>query len=1109
MDGAPGARPASSRARTGASLPIGLTGSYETTNYDLTLMVMPRSELCFRLSYPTERFARESIDQLMRHFLVVLDGMASGKYPVVAELPLLPALERQQQLIEWNATARAYPHDRCIHELFEEQARLRPDAVAVVYEDIEVTYAELNRRANQLAHQLIASGVGPEVRVGLCMERSAQMVIGLLGILKSGGCYVPLDPEYPEARLEYMVAQSGCRVVLSEQHLMADVPLLSTMKVLPLDAEFHTALFGAYGEADIEVADSGVCPTSLAYVIYTSGSTGQPKGSAVTHRNISRLTHNEFIDYGSVRTMLCAASASFDAFTFELWGALLHGGRCVMTASGRGSFSELGRLLDRQAVDCAWLTASLFNQQIVRAPESLKSLKWLVVGGEALSIEHIRQALRQLPRTKLVNGYGPTENTTFSCTYVIGEEALAGRTTVPIGRPIGNTQAYVLGPRGEVVPVGVVGELYLGGAGLARGYLGQAGLTAEKFVPSAFAQTPGERLYRTGDLVRYLPEGELEFLGRVDHQVKVRGFRIELGEIESAVRRHAAVREAVVLAREDQPGVRSLVAYVVVTEEAREGRDLQLSLLEHLGGLLPDYMVPAAFVLLEALPLTVNKKVDVAALPKPDDSAYARGTYEAPETALEKALAQLWKENLGLQKVGTGDNYFSIGGDSIRSISLVAAANKRGLRFRVKDLFSHRTIKALAQVTEAVESGAAEVPELAPFSLLTEEERAYVAERYESAAIEDTFPLSTLQQGLIYHSLARQDLSTYHDILTYQIRETWDPVAFRQALSKVIARHAMLRTVFDLGGARPVQVVFKQAQAHLESFDIAAAAATRRIVEEWIERERQQGIDLGVCLWRMCVHVLPDRTFVLGMSFHHALYDGWSNATFLKELLTSYKNHALDESAPLSYKQFVALEQEALASAHHVTYWRDKLEGARLPWWTGDLRELSASVLHEVPEDSSHKLRVLAATLGVQEKSVWTAVYLALISLLDGSNDVVGSVATHGRPEMSGGEKTLGLFVNSLPVRVDVTDMRWTDLILAAEAELQALQAVRHFPLAQVQALTGMSFSAALLNFVNFHVYEDNIADRQLISVKVSRITTTASCSRSKSSRTSIDTAFA
>jgi len=1066
------------------SLPITQIVMSNTTNYDLTLRVLPMSGLGFELTYRCERFTEASIDQLMRHFIVALEGMAAQKHSSVAELPLLSMQERQQQLVEWNSTARPYPHDRCIQELFEAQARLRPDAIAVVHDRRQLSYSELNRRANRVAHALRKHGVGPEARVGICMERSPELAVGLLGILKAGGAYVPLDPEYPESRLEYMLSQSGCRVVLSEQHLMMDLPLLSATKVLPLDAELHDTLFGAYSDAN--VTDSGVCPTNLAYVIYTSGSTGRPKGSAVLHQNISRLIYNSFVDYENAHTILCAASPSFDAFTFELWGALLHGGRSVMSDSARAGFSELGKVIDQQGVDCAWLTSSLFNRLIDDSPDSLRRLKRLLVGGEALSIGHVRQALRRLPRTVLINGYGPTENTTFSCTYTIAKEAaLFGHASVPIGHPIGNTQAYVLDVRGELVPMGVVGELYLGGAGLARGYLGQAGLTAQKFIPNGFSRTPGERLYRTGDRVRYLPDGNVEFLGRVDHQVKVRGFRIELGEIESVLHQHEPVREAVVLAREDEPGERSLVAYVVAPHEAREARTLQLSLMEHLRERLPDYMVPAALMLLDALPLTVNKKVDVEALPEPDDSAYARAAYQAPETPIEQALAELWKNNLGLETVGTGDNYFSIGGDSIRSIALVAEAKRRGLRFSVKDLFSYRTIKALVQVIEVVESGEQALPEIPPFSLLTDAEQKYIDERYDSAEIEDAFPLSTLQQGLIYHSFARQELSTYHDILTYQIRERWDATRFEKALAHVVARHAILRTIFDLGAERPIQVVFGHAQPAVEAVEIADPASATHRVEQWIEQEKQRGVDLSSYPWKIRVHVVSDHEFVLGMSFHHALYDGWSNATFLNELLTAYASYQQHDDVdplalPPSYKHFVVLEQQALASQENASYWHNKLEGAKLPWWTGDLRERSASISHQVSEDASNRLRALSATLDVQEKSVWTAVYLALVSLLDGSNDVVASVATHGRPELPGSEQTLGLFLNSLPVRVDLSGMRWSDLIVAAEAELQALSAVRQFPLVHIQAQMGMNFSAALFNYVNFHVYEKNIVDRQL-----------------------------
>jgi amino acid adenylation domain-containing protein len=544
--------------------------------------------------------------------------------------------------------------------------------VAVVQGNTALTYAELNRRANQVAHYLAARGVGAEDCIGIHMRRSPELAVGLLAVLKAGGAYVPLDPEYPQARLQYMLAQSGCVLVLGERAALSPVSPSGGAVELALDADLHDAQFGAARDANLPAAVSGVRPDNLAYVIYTSGSTGHPKGSAVNHRNISRLIHGSYVDYASAGTILCAASPSFDAFTFELWGALLHGGRSVMAGAARGSFAELARVLDLQAVDCAWLTSSLFNQLIVESPEAFGKLKWLLVGGEALSVEHVREGLRRLPGTRLINGYGPTENTTFSCTHAITADDVRSASPIPIGRPIDNTQAYVLDAQGELLPAGVVGELYLGGAGLARGYLGQSARTAERFVPHAFCAIPGERLYRTGDLVRWLPQGRLEFLGRIDAQVKIRGFRIELAEIESALLGHEGVRDAAVVLRDEGIDGKRLVGYVVADAQARGDAAMFMQVLQRrLLEQLPEYMIPAALMVLDQLPLTANGKLDRAALPAPVVTA-SSPDYLPPQGETEELLAGLWRVLLKCERVGRHDNFFRLGGHSLLATQLAS-----------------------------------------------------------------------------------------------------------------------------------------------------------------------------------------------------------------------------------------------------------------------------------------------------------------------------------------------------------------------------------------------------------------------------------------------------
>jgi amino acid adenylation domain-containing protein len=566
----------------------------------------------------------------------------------VEELSLLSAEERREQL-EWNATAREFPREKCIQELFEAQVWQRPEAVAVVYGAEQLSYRELNERANQLAHYLRKRGVGPEVVVGVCLERSLELVVSLLGILKAGGAYLPLDPAYPEARRAYMLNDAQARVVVTKAEVEASA---NESKENP----------ARQGWAD-----------NLAYVMYTSGSTGEPKGIGVTHRNVLRLVCNaEYAELNEQTVSLQLASVSFDAATFELWGALLNGGKLVLYPGVIASATELGALVREQGVETLWLTSALYNAVVEQGVEELVGLRQLLIGGEALSVSHVRRGLAALAGVELINGYGPTEVTTFSCTHRIRSSAEEGwEQGVPIGKPIGNTEAYVLDGRQELAPVGVVGELYLGGEGLARGYVGAAALTSERFVPHPFSRERGARLYRTGDLVRYRRDGELEFMGRVDEQLKIRGFRIEPGEVESVLREHEQVAEAVVLGRQEESGEKRLVAYLVAAAGAAELSVADLR--RYLDEKLPEYMVPAGFVYLAELPLNANGKVDRAALPAPEwEQMRGEQEYVGPRTAVEEVLCGIWEEVLGVDRVGVYDNFFKIGGNSLLAMQVVS-----------------------------------------------------------------------------------------------------------------------------------------------------------------------------------------------------------------------------------------------------------------------------------------------------------------------------------------------------------------------------------------------------------------------------------------------------
>ncbi|HEX5724767.1 MAG TPA: amino acid adenylation domain-containing protein, partial [Longimicrobiaceae bacterium] len=627
----------------------------ERTNYPVALAVNDLGEafsLSAQVAAPAdaERVCRMMHTALER--LVEALEVAPGR--AIGSLDVLPEAERRIVVEEWNRTEAEVPRDVCVHELFEAQVERTPHAVALVYENEEVTYAELNARANRLAHHLQDLGVGPEARVGLCVERSIEMVVALLAVLKAGGAYVPLDPEYPEERLSYMLRDSAPVVLLTQRSLSgrfdgSGVPI----EVLDGDASAWT------GQPGSNPGRGALTPENLAYVIYTSGSTGQPKGVMNRHRGVINLLawgerHWE-LEAGDA--LLQRTSLSFDVSVRELFSPLLVGARLVIVRpGGQREVDYLVEVVRRQEVSTMVLTVS-HMQAFLEHPglEGCSTLRRIVLGGESLPVGMVAELRSRLPGARLYHEYGPTEATVTSTARTCGAEGEAPGAS--IGGPISNTRVYLLDARGEPVPVGVAGELYVGGAGVARGYLGRPELTAERFVPDSFSAEPGARLYRTGDLGRWLADGTIEFLGRVDTQVKVRGYRIEPGEIEARLLEREGVSEAVVVAHADEAGNRRLVAYVVGDVEAGVLR-------EHLRGELPDYMVPAAFVALERLPLTPSGKLDRRALPAPEHAA-GTGRYVAPRTPVEEVLAEIWAEMLRLERVGVEESFFELGGHSL------------------------------------------------------------------------------------------------------------------------------------------------------------------------------------------------------------------------------------------------------------------------------------------------------------------------------------------------------------------------------------------------------------------------------------------------------------
>ncbi|MBD2063918.1 non-ribosomal peptide synthetase [Funiculus sociatus GB2-A5] len=684
---------------------------FKTTRFDLELHLWKCSE-DFRslwggkwedsegirgvVVYNTDLFDESTITRMLGHFKILLEGIVANPEQRISNLPLLSQGELHKLLIECNKTQADYPQNKCIYQLFEKQAEQNPDAIAVIFEDAQLTYQDLNIRSNQLAHHLQKMGVGSEVLVGICVERSIDMIVGLLGILKAGGAYVPLDSNYPRDRLNFMLDDSQVSILLTQEKLVDNFCNFPN-PVVYLDKDWQTI-----AQESEENPHSDVTSNNLAYVIYTSGSTGKPKGVAVTHKAVNRLVCNtNYIKFSPDDKIAQASNTSFDAATFEIWGALLNGAQLVgISRDVTLSPHEFSLQLRQKGISILFLTTALFQQIARDVPQAFSSLRYLLFGGEAVDARWVKKVLKQGAPKQLIHVYGPTEATTFSSYYCV-QDIPESATSIPIGCPIANTQIYLLDADLQPVPIGIVGELYIGGDGLAREYINRPDITAERFIYNPFNNQPESRLYKTGDLARYIPDGNIEFLGRIDNQVKIRGFRIELGEIEAILNQHPAVRETVVIIGEEIPGDKHLIAYIVPDQQQTP---TSLNLRQFLKEKLPEYMVPSAYVVLESLPLTPNGKVDRRALPAVDTLSFEmKEDYVAPRDRVEEVLVEIWAKVLGKQQIGVRDNFFELGGHSLLATQLISRIRDAfQIELSVRNLFESPTVASLARHIETM-----------------------------------------------------------------------------------------------------------------------------------------------------------------------------------------------------------------------------------------------------------------------------------------------------------------------------------------------------------------------------------------------------------------------
>ena len=665
--------------------------------FDLTAAFIEHErEMTVRVEYRRELFEAATIARMFGHFRNLLEGIVANPEQRTSELPILTESEKHQLLVAWNDTERGYSSDKCIHELFEKQVEKTPDAIALVFEDQQLTYRELNNRANQLGHYLQKLGVGPEVLVGVCVERSIEMIVGLLGILKAGGAYVPLDPSYPKERLAFMLQDAAAKLIVAHERLLEDLPEQSAVRVC-LDRDWVEI-----EQESVENSQRLVTAESLAYVVYTSGSTGQPKGVAVEHRQLINYLESiiERLELTSQRSFATVSTLAADLGNTVIFSSLCTGAALHLISRDRVADAEaMADYFNRHAIDCLKIVPShLAALQSVSHPERVLPRQLLILGGEASDVDWVKRLATLAPSCRIVNHYGPTETTVGVMTYAVEKDSLPGGLPhLPLGRPIANTQIYILDQYLAPVPIGVVGEIYIGGIGLARGYLNQPELTAEKFIYHSFSGEPARRLYKTGDQARYLPDGNIEFLGRIDNQVKIRGYRIELGEIESVLGQHPTVQSSLVVVREDEPGDKRLVGYVVARPEVSFDASEVRQYLKHK---LPEYMIPSNFALLDELPLTPSGKVDRRALPAPDQNGLQlANVYQPPRTPTEETLVTIWGKVLKLEKVGIDDNFFDLGGHSLLATQVMSRIRSAfSIDLPLRHMFESPTVAEMATV---------------------------------------------------------------------------------------------------------------------------------------------------------------------------------------------------------------------------------------------------------------------------------------------------------------------------------------------------------------------------------------------------------------------------
>ncbi len=1021
---------------------IEFLGGQESSNYPFSLSVEDFGDALGLTAEVVQPYEPERVCGYMRQALEnLVEALESAPQTPVRTLGILPEDERALLLETWNATETPYPDPLCIHQLFEQQAAQAPHATALEYQEQTLSYAELNTRANRLAHQLIALGVTPDRRVAICVERSPMMVVSLLAVLKAGGAYVPLDSSYPQERLAYILNDSAPLVVLLDEAGRAALGEQALAGMTILDPNIQP------DQPDSNPQIPALTPQHLAYVIYTSGSTGQPKGVMVEHQAIYQryLGFNETYAVTAQDRLLQFAAFAFDVSVEDFFSSLCNGATLVIRDDSWLDSIPAFIALTRQYRITVMSLPTLFWSELAARDNELSlpdGLRLIIIGGEAVKKSAIQNWFRQAGhRPRLLNGYGPTENT-VTVTY---KDVLSPEDAHSIGRPAKNARIYLLDRYGELVPEGCMGEMYIGGVGVARGYLNRPALSAERFLPDPFSPESDARMYRTGDLARYLPNGELEFLGRNDEQVKIRGFRIELGEIETRLMEHPAVQEAAVLARDDGQDKR-LVAYVAAQAHERLATDLR----EYLSAILPGYMVPVAFVRLDAFPLTPNGKLDRRALPAPGAEAFVHQIYEMPQGEMETALVTIWRELLGVERISRYDNFFALGGHSLLAVRVMNRVAALGIELPLTTLFKSPSLKAFAEVMQArLGQSDTILPAILPISR------------------EGELPLSFAQQRLWFLAQLEGVSETYHIPMALRLSGQLNIVAWQKALDTLFARHEALRSVFvSIDGQPQVRLLEPDSGLPLSQYDLRGIPDADGVLERLSVEEAHASFDLeSGPLIRACLIRITDDEYQFLLTQHHIISDGWSANVLIQELNALYMAFIAGQPDPLpplaiQYPDYAAWQRQWL-SAERVQvqsdYWRAMLADAPvlldLPTDRPRPPEQSfagQAVPVNLNVELTTTLKRLSEQQGVTLFMTLLSAWAVVLSRLSGQGDVVIGTPSAGRGRQEV-EPLIGFFVNTLALRIGLSgELTVTELLARVRQTALTAQEHQDLPFEQV-----------------------------------------------------------